>query len=133
MKKVALVAILILTSFALASEVNVGSIDIVNGTLVTMDIGATPYGGINGSIRLRLGSSEWYPDSVWLLPAGTNTGDFNYTGRTYRLPTSMNMTNNCISSIYESESGYAFKATVKEQGKFCILADSGSYRITAEY
>ncbi|MBI2579815.1 MAG: hypothetical protein HYW27_02845 [Candidatus Aenigmarchaeota archaeon] len=125
--------LLAFSAIAVASEVNIGSVDIVNGTLVTMDIGATPYGGINGSIRLRLGSSEWYPDSVWLMPADTSISDFNYTGRTYRLPTNMNMTNNCISSIYESESGYAFKATVKEQGKFCILADGGSYRIVAEY
>jgi hypothetical protein len=125
---------LVAMSFAIiASEVNVGSINIVNGTLVTMDIGATPYGGINGSVKLRLGSSEWYPESIWLMPDGSSISEFNYTGRTYRLPTEMNFTNNCLSSIYQSGSRQAFKATVKEQGKFCILADGGSYKIVAEY
>jgi|SRR3989344_3165207 len=131
--KYPLIGILLLSAFTFASEVNVGTIDIVNGTLVTMDLGPTPYGGINGSIKIRLGSNEWYPDSVWLMPEGSNIANFNYTGRTYRLPTSLNFTNNCLSSIYEQDGKQAFKATVKEGGKFCILADGGKYKIVAEY
>ncbi len=131
--KYPLIGILLLSAFTFASEVNVGTIDIVNGTLVTMDLGPTPYGGINGTIRIRLGSNEWYPDSVWLMPEGANVADFNYTGRTYRLPTSLNFTNNCLSSIYEDDGEQAFKASVKEGGKFCILADGGKYKIVAEY
>ena len=59
--KYPLIGILLLSALAVASEVDVGTLEIVNGTLVSLDLGPTPYGGINGSIRLRLGSNEWLP------------------------------------------------------------------------
>src|SRR3989338_1068045 len=131
--KYPLIGILLLSALAVASEVDVGTLEIVNGTLVSLDLGPTPYGGINGSIRLLLGSNEWYPESIWLLPEGRSISEFNYTGKTYRVPSNLSMTNNCLSSIYETSGMRAFKTSVKEGGKFCILAEGGKYKIMAEY
>lgn len=128
------VAAVILASFAaFATEIDLGAIEIVNSTVVNISIGSVPYGGATGTVKLRLGAFEWYPESVWIVPEGKDIGNFSYSGKTYRVPSSLNLTNNCVSSIYKSGSATAYKASVKADGAFCVLADPGSYRIVAEY
>ncbi len=115
-----------------ASEVELGIIEIVPGSLAILDIETSPYGGVNGTIRLTIGDFAWYPDVIWLVPEGFSPADFNYTGSTYRLPAELNAPNNCASSVYESDGKRAFKSSVKD-GVFCILADPGTFTVVAEY
>lgn len=121
-------------SAASAVEAPLGTVEIINGTIVTMNIGSVNYGGMSGKVTMKLGSSSWTAESIWLLPQGSNIEQFKYSGSYYSVPSSANMTNNCRSSVYFNQSaGYAFKASVEDDGSYCILADPGTYRIVAEY
>ena len=126
------VALLILP-FALASEVEIGTLTVSNSTVMTLNITNFPYGGATGTVTLRFGAKEWSPTSIWLLPDGFETSQFSYTN--YKtVPGSLNLTNDCRTSFYvNATSGKkAYKASVAS-GSFCILADPGTYRIVAEY
>ncbi len=134
-KAIVLLSILLVVSIVSGTEAPLGTVDIVNGTVVTMDIGSVNYGGVAGKVMMRLGASSWTADAVWLLPADTTIGQFKYTGSSYSVPSSANMTNNCRSSVYSNETlgKRAFKATVQSDGSYCVLADPGTYQIVAEY
>ncbi len=132
--KAVLVFLILISAAAFAAELSIGKIEVIRGELTQINIEDAPYGGAYGTIKLRLGFAEWHPDAVWMLPENTDKDDFSYTGTTYTVPTSLNMTNNCRSSIYyNSTIGYAFKSSVKGNGTFCILADPGTYKFIAEY
>ena|SRR3989338_6763436 len=125
---------LLVTAAAFAAELNIGKVEVIKGELTQINIENTPYGGSYGTIKLRLGFAEWYPDAVWIIPENSDIDDFSYTGTTYTVPSSLNLTNNCRSSIYyNSSTGHAFKSSVKENGTFCILADPGTYKLVVEY
>ena len=129
-----LMFILMISSVAFAAELSIGKVEVIKGELTQINVEDAPYGGSYGTIKLRLGFAEWYPESVWMIPENSETDDFSYTGTTYTVPSSLNLTNNCRSSIYHNSTlGYAFKSSVKANGTFCILADPGTYKFVAEY
>ena len=130
----AVLVVLLLPAAVFAAELSISSIEIVKGELQQINIQDAPYGGAYGFVKLRLGFLEWYPDSLWMLPESSSVENFKYTGTSYTVPASLNMSNNCRTSIYYNSSlGYAFKTSVKESGVFCILADPGKYKFIAEY
>jgi len=133
MKKYFVLFLVLVSIVVFASADRVGSVDITAGEVITFDIDSISFGGVTGTIKMRLGGMEWYPDAVWLVPKGHTIDEFegNYTYKTYKVPSDLNMTNNCYTTIYSSGM-YAFKASVKD-GKFCILADPGEYDIIAEW
>ncbi len=129
-----LVFVVVISAVAFAAELNIGKVEIIRGELTQINIEDAPYGGSYGSIKLRLGFAEWYPESVWMIQEDSDVDDFSYTGSAYTVPASLNLTNNCRSSIYyNSTKGYAYKSSVKANGAFCILADPGTYKLVAEY
>lgn len=126
--------ILLLPAAVFAAELSISSIEIVKGELQQINIQDAPYGGAYGFVKLRLGFLEWYPNALWMLPEGADSSDFQYTGSSYTVPASLNMSGNCRTSVYYNSSlGYAFKTSVKTNGTFCILADPGKYKFIAEY
>ena len=134
-KAVLFTAIIILASSAvMAAELSLASVEIVRGQMQQISVENAPYGGVYGSIKLKLGFLEWYTETLWMLPEGSAAENFDYTGSSYTVPSSMNMTNNCRTSVYYNSSiGYAFKTSVKANGTFCMLADPGKYAFIAEY
>ncbi|MBI4162811.1 MAG: hypothetical protein HY513_03945 [Candidatus Aenigmarchaeota archaeon] len=132
--KATVLFVMLVSAAAFAAELNMGKVEVIKGELAQINIENAPYGGAYGTIKLRIGFAEWYPDAVWMIPENSNKGDFSYTGTAYSVPSALNLTNNCRSSIYyNSTLGYAFKSSVKENGTFCILADPGDYKFIAEY
>lgn len=130
---IAAVVISITYFSVLATEVDLGVIEIKESEVIVLSVDSVPYGGVTGTVKMKLGEFEWYPDSVWILPVDEDINDFNYSGSSYRVPAEVNLTNNCISSIYNYNDKKAYKAGVKDGGKFCLLADPGTYRLVAEY
>ena len=129
-----IIFVIVISSVALAAELTVGKVEVIKGELTKINVENAPYGGAYGTIKLRLGFAEWHPEAVWIIPENSDTNYFSYTGSSYTVPSSLNLTNNCRSSIYyNSTLGYAFKSSVKENGTFCILADPGTYKFIAEY
>ena len=136
MQKIALLSVVIIlaSSVVMAAELSLTSVEIVKGQMQQISVENAPYGGMYGAVKLKLGFLEWYPEALWMLPEESFAENFDYTGSSYTVPSSMNMTNNCRTSVYYNSSiGYAFKTSVKANGTFCMLANPGKYTFIAEY
>lgn len=130
-----IITTLVLASFlTYATQTELGIVDITNSTINSITLNAVGFGGISGTVKMKLGAVEWYPTDLWLIQEGVDIDNVSYTNKYYKVSSSLNMTNDCRSSKYIDSSGKtAFKVSVKPDGSFCLLADPGRYKIVAEY
>lgn len=128
-------AVLFTISYTFAADMEMGKVSIVDGAFSEMNYEKSPFGGLKGSVKLKIGTYIWHPDNVWLVPEGMLSDQFRYTGDYYSLPSEMNLTNNCKSNVYYNSTldKYAFKSDVGDDGSYCILGNSGNYNVMAEY
>ncbi len=114
-----------------------GTADVSNGAVQSFVMESAPYGAVSGTIKFRLGNWTWYPEEVWLVPDG-DIDDYRYTNKYYQIAASagndqlLNATNRCRTSIYNLTDKKGFKAGIGAGGVYCVLADSGRYKIYAK-
>jgi hypothetical protein len=130
-----LVLLTIIAITAFADEM--GSVDVSQGNLASFDVQSAPYGAVAGTVKFRLGNWTWYPQEIWLVPEGV-PDDYKAMSRYYQISSSvsdpiLNKTNSCKTSLYNLTEKRAYKALqIGSDGTFCILADSGRYKIYAK-
>ena len=133
MGKFALTVIMLLP-LAQAMQVEMGYVDIPDGSIQNKVISGFPYGGMNGNAKLKISSAEWAPESLWLVPENFSSSQFKYVEQ-MSLPSSLNLTGNCKTSLYYNATNdvYAYKSTIQSNGDYCMAAVEGRYGIVAEY
>ncbi|MBI4019300.1 MAG: hypothetical protein HY364_03505 [Candidatus Aenigmarchaeota archaeon] len=127
-------AVFLMLPFAYALQLDVGSVEITPGGIVEKVISQFPYGGIKGTAKAPVGGTDLIPDSVWLLPGNYTMEQFKYI-ELLSLPSALNLTGNCKTSVYynDTASVHAYKVSVKEDGSYCLAATEGTYRVVVEY
>ena len=119
---------------AFAIQVELGTIDIPDGSITNKIISEFPYGGLTGNVKLKISDAEWVPDIVWLVPENHTIKQFKYTEQ-MTLPSELSLPGNCRTSLYHNTTldKYAYKSTIQEDGSYCVVAIKGLYRIVVEY
>lgn len=128
-----ILVVLALLPLAYAVQLEFGTMEITEGSIASKTVTKFPYGGVNGTINMRLAGSDVIPDSVWLLPGNYTMEQFKFVNQ-MTLPSELNITKGCRTSVYYNSSiGNAYKAGVESNGDYCIVAVQGTYRIVVEY
>ncbi|MBI4896478.1 MAG: hypothetical protein HY832_02920 [Candidatus Aenigmarchaeota archaeon] len=130
--------IVLVVSVVVFAQQQIGNeITIRNGTITTLpDIELEVYGAAVGTVRIKLGDYRWTPDELWLVPEGTSIEHYRSASQQSELPSYLNVTNNCKTSLYHNATTekYAYKIlSLGANGSFCILASAGTYDLYAKY
>ena len=131
---IALIAAVLAAPMAYALQLDIGVVEISGGGISDRTISEFPYGGIKGMAKTLVGGNDLMADSVWLLRSNYTTEQFKYL-ESLSMPSALNLTGNCKTSVYYNESAgkRAYKVSVKGDGSYCLAATEGTYRIVVEY